>query len=88
MTNTRYDLTARAAANNPEIAGPAAKLIARSISHDEAVTVEYDAEIATALEALCEDSVDGAGLDGDVTEYWGTTEAGDEWRVHLTSASA
>lgn len=63
----------------------ATDLIARSVSHTEIVTAAYDAEIAAALEAACEDSVEA---NDDVTEYWGTTEAGDEWRVHLTGARA
>lgn len=53
--------------------------IARSISHTEIVTIDYDADAETDLLAACEDSVDA----GEVTEYWGTDDEGREWRVHV-----
>jgi hypothetical protein len=53
--------------------------IARSITHNEIVTLDYDGLAHAALEALCEGSVNGAR----VVEFWGVTSAGDEWRVHL-----
>lgn len=57
----------------------AADAIDRSISHDEIVTIPYDAEIATDLLVASEDSVE---VD-DRTEYWGTSASGHAWRVHM-----
>lgn len=54
-------------------------LIERSISHHEIVTVDYDATTAEDLTAACDDSVEANGA----TEYWGTDDDGNEWRVHL-----
>ena len=63
--------------------------IARSISHDEIVTVKvgseedmqavYDALIANSL-AKDYDHVD---VTGTLREVWGTDGEGNEWRVHL-----
>lgn len=53
--------------------------IERSVSHNEIVTIDYDAEAAIDLSLESDDSADGEG----VTEYWGTDEAGNEWRVHV-----
>jgi hypothetical protein len=58
----------------------AERAIARSVSHTEIVTIAYDADAAAALQAACEDSV---GVPDERTEYWGTTDDGDEWRVHM-----
>lgn len=62
--------------------------IARSKSHNEIVTIEHDAAAIEALtiEALtieCDDHVETAH----VHEFWGTDEAGNEWRVHVSVAS-
>jgi hypothetical protein len=38
----------------------------------------YGGATLTALSAESEDSA----VNGDETEYWGTTEDGSEWRVH------
>ena len=54
-------------------------LIKRSISHNEIAHGKYDAETAMELKSLSDDSVEN----GDVIEYWGTDDDGDEWRVHL-----
>lgn len=59
--------------------GGAQQAIDRSVSHREIVTVDYDAEAQSELEAASEDSVHT----DDVTEYWGTTDDGDDWRVHM-----
>lgn len=56
--------------------------IARSVSHNEIVTIPYSTEAADALWAECDDHVDARASYG-VVEYWGTTDDGDEWRVHL-----
>jgi len=57
------------------------KAIARSISHNEIVTLtSLDREVRSALESECDDWCDRG--DGAV-EYWGTTEDGDDWRVHV-----
>jgi hypothetical protein len=55
------------------------RAIDRSDSHTEVVTLEYSDARAEALLAASDDSVDA----GRVVEFWGTSEAGDEWRVHL-----
>jgi len=60
--------------------------IARSISHTEIAVIDfakvsYDSQIMADLTAACDDQA--ARDDADVVEYWGTTEAGEEWRVHV-----
>lgn len=67
--------------------------IARSISHDEIVVVKvasvYDAYSELTAECDADGSVDTfGGYDGDkpLREVWGTTDDGDEWRVHLLQA--
>lgn len=67
-----------------EVESPAEKLIQRSISHTEIVYAPYSAELAAELAAACEDSADADRA----IEYWGTTEDGDEWRVHLAREEA
>jgi hypothetical protein len=66
--------------------------IARSISHDEIVTVRIGAEedMSDAYDALiadplCEDH-DKVYATATLLEVWGTTEDGDAWRVHLMQA--
>jgi hypothetical protein len=63
----------------------AAEAIARSISHNEIVHVDltvtpYDSDIPTDLLVACDDWADSSP---EVTEYWGTSESGAEWRVHV-----
>lgn len=53
--------------------------IARSISHDEIVHLDYCSSLGMDLRDVCEDS----RAHDDVTEYWGITDDGEEWRVHL-----
>lgn len=55
--------------------------IDRSVSHDEIVTVPYSVDAATDLLALCDGDADGDTDDGE--EFWGTTNTGQFWRVHL-----
>lgn len=55
------------------------QLIARSVSHSEIVTAPWTEECADDLADVCEDSVTCER----VTEYWGTTAGGDDWRVRL-----
>lgn len=58
--------------------------IARSVSHDEIVHLAASADESDALdtELICE--CDDRAKNDDVREYWGTTDAGDEWRVHVS----
>ena len=56
--------------------------IARSVKNNAIVTIDGDDATHTALLCECEDSAQN----GDVTEYWGTTESGSEWRVHVRTA--
>jgi hypothetical protein len=63
----------------------AKEAIARSISHNEIVHVDltatpYDSAITTDLLVACDDWADASP---EVTEYWGTSESGAEWRVHV-----
>ena len=60
----------------------AEKAIARSISHTEIVTIDGNGADMQDLSLQCEDSVDAVSSYG-VVEYWGTTDDGDEWRVHV-----
>lgn len=55
--------------------------IARSISHNEIVTIDATKEDVATLIAECDDHVDA----GDVHEYWGTDDDGNTWRVHVTN---
>lgn len=67
----------------------AEQAIARSISHTEIVTLGSASTPADNAEAVmadlfaaCEDCVD-TDPRSVKAEYWGTTEDGDEWRVHI-----
>lgn len=57
-------------------------LIQRSVSHNEIAHAEHSEYLAAHLLAECDDWVEN----GDITEYWGEHENGDEWRVHLHGA--
>ena len=56
-------------------------LIDSSITHDNISSARHTEELAEALQAVCDDSVEG----NDVVEYWACDDAGDgmDWRVHL-----
>lgn len=54
--------------------------INRSINYTEIVTLPYDIEIASDLAVACDDSTEAN--DG-LIEYWGTTDDGYEWRIHM-----
>lgn len=61
--------------------------IARSVSHNEIVTVQTD-DASSAYDALMADPLSGDDTDHvdasqTLREVWGTTPAGDEWRVHI-----
>lgn len=55
--------------------------IARSISHQETVFVDHDVTLADMISAESEGSVVNSAYR--VTEYWGTDDEGNEWRVHM-----
>lgn len=57
----------------------AQEAIARSISHNEIVHVDYDLGTAEDLMVLCEDHTTG----NDEEEYWGVDDDGATWRVHM-----
>jgi hypothetical protein len=64
----------------------AEQAIDRSVSHNEIVHIAATEEIDAALTEVCESSVEtqnGSGLP--TTEFWGTREDGEEWRVHTTT---
>jgi len=58
----------------------ASDLIAASAVQGTIVLDDYTPERAADLLSACDGSTDAN--DG-ITEYWGTDEDGDEWRVHL-----
>lgn len=64
----------------------AAQAIARSISHDETVTIDGDNQAHLDLLAESDKHVDcGRDQDGvSHVEYWGKTDTGDTWRVHVS----
>lgn len=57
----------------------AADAIARSISHNEAVYLDASFEREEWLLVRCDDHVQN----GLIHEFWGTSDDGDEWRVHI-----
>lgn len=54
--------------------------IARSISHNEIVTIPYSPAVEDELILAC-DAWTQAG--DDIGEYWGVDDSGAEWRVHM-----
>lgn len=61
----------------------AADLIARSIEHDEIARAEWTQALEDDLIAPVGGGREDHAENGDVVEFWGTTDAGEEWRVHL-----
>ena len=61
----------------------ASDAIARSISHDEIVTIDYDADVYDALVKHC----DGCTVANGRTEFWGEMD-GAEYRVHMIDGAA
>lgn len=62
-----------------------ADAIARSISHNEIVTIDYSEADYEDLLVECDDRADN----NDVHEFWGTRdEDGKEWRVHMRKADS
>ncbi|MCC6994797.1 MAG: hypothetical protein IT370_09330 [Deltaproteobacteria bacterium] len=61
----------------------AAVLIDRSVSHHEIAHAPYSEALADALALECDDGADTEM----VREFWGTTDDGDAWRVHLDRAA-
>lgn len=63
----------------------AAKLISESIDQNKIVHVEGTPELHDELLEESDDHVSTHDEEGLVlTEYWGTTEEGGEWRIHVT----
>lgn len=62
----------------------AADLIAHSVLHDTIAHAKHSDALAEELFCLCDDDVDH----GHVEEFWGTTDDGYEWRVHLDRQEA
>lgn len=62
----------------------ARELVGRSVSLTAIVCAEHTTGVASRLQRLC----DGDTYDArrEVHEYWGTTDDGEEWRVHLANA--
>lgn len=55
-------------------------LIQESVSQTSIAHAAYTEALHEDLLVECEDSTEN----GAVVEYWGTTESGQAWRVHLT----
>lgn len=55
-------------------------LIAQSIACNCVARAAATEDLDTDLLTMCDDHVENASTDE--TEYWGTTDAGEEWRVH------
>lgn len=62
----------------------AVQLIARSEFHNEIAHSKWSERLWVDLISRSEDSVEANGT----VEIWGTTEDGDEWRVHLAKDGA
>lgn len=70
----------------------AQQAISRSVSHNEIVTIgpfgaKTFVELRDELRGLSEDYVWTTTSRGNLVEFWGTTDDGDEWRVHLDAGS-
>jgi hypothetical protein len=65
--------------NDTDTETEAKQLIAESIRYSKIAMADYSGDLADELLVRSEDSVQN----GTETEYWGTTDDGDEWRVHL-----
>ena len=66
----------------------AEQMIQQSVAQGETVIAPWVAETAYDLDLASKREGDSVhDEDRDVAEYWGTTEDGDEWRVHLTGAA-
>lgn len=59
----------------------AESLITDSITTDSIIHAEYSAALTRALLTRAEDSVDTQSG----TEFWGTDDDGNTWRIHLDS---
>ncbi len=63
------------------------RMIETSIRENRIVTVPRDVRMAMGADVIADDlsarSDNGGTANGDVIEYWGTDDDGDEWRVHL-----
>lgn len=59
----------------------AAEAIERSVSHDEIARCKRNKSNLAALRELCEGHVEA-----DEHEFWGETDDGYEWRVHVAAA--
>lgn len=57
----------------------ARQAIDRSTSHTEIVFIEYSTEAEDTLNEECENSCEA----NNQTDYWGTNDDGNEWRVIL-----
>ncbi len=66
----------------------AAQMIAESTATDSTIHAAYSEALHRSLLVECEDTTERDTDDGTVSEYWGTTEDGGEWRVHLTAAAS
>ena len=67
----------------------ATQAIEASIREDRIAWIEGDDQAHSDLLAECDDNVvakGGTSRYDRVTEYWGETEDGDTWRVHVVGA--
>jgi len=57
----------------------AAELIRTSVRENRIVHARTDLAVSAGLSMESEDSVEADGI----TEYWGVTDDGEPWRVHM-----
>lgn len=65
------------------IMNKAKQAIARSVSHNEIVYLDFSRTIERDLLAECDDHTICYRDHCDVHEFWGTDDDGNSWRAHL-----
>lgn len=70
---------------------PIPAAIEQSISHNEIVTIHADGfgqyeDFCGMLSAAADDEIEQKDGEGFVYEFWGSTDEGDDWRVHVRLA--
>lgn len=61
----------------------AQQAIALSIQEGRIIHLAYTVDLGAELTLACEDGAEHPLAEPRIDEYWGTTDAGHEWRVHL-----
>ena len=66
----------------------AEQAIARSISHNEIVHIDASDPNRKRIEDILVRDCEGSVKNGEVNEYWGVIENGDDWRIHVAVPEA